>query len=123
MTAKYLSTKPTYWEQQAHQCLARGDYAQAANFMKRRLKRNRIKILLLAFRAICYCRGKKQKLRRLACRHGRREPEQVELWTAELIQVLQTEAERRGNLSDYSMLGQSAAYTGNQPYGLTTSCI
>jgi len=32
MTAKYLPTKPTYWEQQAHQCLARGDYAQAANF-------------------------------------------------------------------------------------------
>jgi predicted O-linked N-acetylglucosamine transferase (SPINDLY family) len=105
MTAKYLSTKPTYWEQQAHQCLARGDYAQAANFYEEAIEEEPdIKSYYWHLGLILLLQGQEAEAQTtwlVGMAEG--EPEQVELWTAELIQVLQTEAERRGNLSDYSM--------------------
>ena len=105
MTAKYLPTKPTYWEQQAHQCLARGDYAQAANFYEEAIEEEPdTKSYYWHLGLILLLQGQEAEAQTtwlVGMAEG--EPEQVELWTAELIQVLQTEAERRGNLSDYSM--------------------
>ncbi|MEG3920064.1 O-linked N-acetylglucosamine transferase, SPINDLY family protein [Microcoleus sp. T3_A4] len=105
MTAKYLPTKPTYWEQQAHQCLVRGDYAQAANFYEEAIEEEPdIKSYYWHLGLILLLQGQEAEAQTtwlVGMAEG--EPEQVDLWTAELIQVLQTEAERRGNVSDYSM--------------------
>ena len=97
MTAKYLP--------KAHQCLIRGDYAQAANFYEEAIEEEPdTKSYYWHLGLILLLQGQETEAQTtwlVAMAEG--EPEQVEIWTAELIQVLQTEAERRGNLSDYLM--------------------
>ena len=105
MTAKYLPTQPTNWEQQAHQCIVRGDYTQAANLYEEAIEEEPdTKSYYWYLGLILLLQGQEAEAQTtwlVAMAEG--EPEQVEIWTAELIQVLQTEAERRGNLSDYLM--------------------
>ncbi len=105
MTAKYLPTKPTHWEQQAHQCLVRGDYAQAAHLYEEAIEEEPdTKSYYWHLGLILLLQGQEVEAQTtwlVGMAEG--EPEQVEMWTAELIQVLQTEAERRGNLGDYSL--------------------
>ena len=105
MTAKYLLTKPTYWEQQAHQFLVGGDYTQAANLYEQAIEKEPdTKSYYWHLGLILLLQGQEAEAQTtwlVGMAEG--EPEQVDLWTAELIQVLQTEAERRGNLGDYSM--------------------
>jgi predicted O-linked N-acetylglucosamine transferase (SPINDLY family) len=105
MTAKYLPTKHTDWEQQAHQYLIRGDYTQAAYLYEQALEAEPdTKSYYWNLGLILLLQGQEAEAQTtwlLGMADG--EPEQVELWTAELIQVLQAEAERRGNLGDCSL--------------------
>ncbi|MCC3413047.1 MULTISPECIES: O-linked N-acetylglucosamine transferase, SPINDLY family protein [unclassified Microcoleus] len=105
MTAKYLPTKPTHWEQQARQCLIRGDYAQAAHLYEQAIEEEPdTKSYYWHLGLILLLHGQEAEAQTtwlLGMAEG--EPEQVELWTSELIQVLQAEAERRGNLGDCSL--------------------
>lgn len=105
MTAKYLPTKPTHWEYQARQCLIQGDYTQAVHLYEQAIEEEPdTKSYYWHLGLMLLLQGQEAEAQTtwlLGMAEG--EPEQVELWTAELIQVLQAEAERRGNLGDCSL--------------------
>jgi predicted O-linked N-acetylglucosamine transferase (SPINDLY family) len=105
MTAKYLPTKPADWEQQARQCLIQGDYTQAGHLYEQAIEAEPdIKSYYWNLGLILLLQGQEAEAQTtwlLGMAEG--ESEQVELWTSELIQVLQAEAERRGNLGDCSL--------------------
>jgi predicted O-linked N-acetylglucosamine transferase (SPINDLY family) len=106
MIAKYLSTEPAYWQQQAHQYLIRANYSQAESLYQQAIEAepdtkshywNLGLMLLLQGQE-----AEAQTTWLLGMAEG--ESEQIELWTVELIQVLQTEAERqRLEAANYSM--------------------
>ena len=105
MTAKYLSTKPTSWQEQAHQFLIRGDYHQAAKLYEDAIEAEpntksyywHLGLLLLLQEQ----EAEAQTTWLLGMADGK--PGQLEMWIAELIQVLHSEAERQLNLGEYSL--------------------
>ena len=103
MIASSLSPEPTLWQQQAHQCLLRGDYSQAANLYEQAIEDEAdTKSCYWYLGLMLLLQGQEAEAQTtwlLGMAEG--EPEQVEQWTAELIEVLQAEAFRRGNLADY----------------------
>ena len=103
MIATSLSTEPPVWQQQAHQCLLKGDYCQAANLYEQAIEdESDNKSWYWYLGLMLLLQGQEAEAQTtwlLGMADG--EPEQVEQWTAELIEVLQAEAFRRGNLADY----------------------
>ena len=99
MTAN-LSTEPVLWQKQAHKYLIEGDYIQAANLYEQAIEQEaEIKSHYWYLGLLLLLQGQEVEAQTtwlLGMAEG--DPEQVEQWTVELIEVLQTEAQRQGNL-------------------------
>lgn len=104
MTAN-LSTEPVLWQKQAHKYLIEGDYIQAANLYEQAIELEaEIKSHYWYLGLLLLLQGQEVEAQTtwlLGIAEG--DPEQVEQWTLELIEVLQTEAQRQGDLGDYSV--------------------
>jgi predicted O-linked N-acetylglucosamine transferase (SPINDLY family) len=96
------NTEANDLHQKAYQRLLQGDYHQAENLYEQAIKAEPHNKLLYWYLGLMLLLQEKeteaQTIWFLGMAEG--EPEQVELWTAELLQVLQLEAERRGALGD-----------------------
>ncbi|MBD1906962.1 O-linked N-acetylglucosamine transferase, SPINDLY family protein [Funiculus sociatus GB2-A5] len=105
MTGEKSPADLTNWQQQAYQYLIQEDYREAANLYEQQLEAEpdirshywHLGLLLLLQEQ----ETEAQTTWMLAMAEAT--PEQVELATTELLQVLQTEAERREALADYSV--------------------
>lgn len=105
VSKEYVLTDLNFLQQRANEYLNQGDYRQAANLYEQAIKVEpdtkshywNLGLMLL----LDGQEAEAQTTWLLGMTEG--EPEQVELWTAELMQVLQTEAYRRGNVADYSV--------------------
>ncbi|MEQ9369514.1 MAG: O-linked N-acetylglucosamine transferase, SPINDLY family protein [Coleofasciculus chthonoplastes F3-SA18-01] len=102
---KSSSTLLANWQQQAEQSLIKGDYSKAARLYEQLIEAEpNIKSHYWNLGLVLLLQGQEAEAQitwLLALGEG--EPEQIDLWTIELIQVLQTEAERREELADYSV--------------------
>ncbi|AFZ05326.1 TPR repeat-containing protein [Oscillatoria nigro-viridis PCC 7112] len=103
-----MSSSNTYAvdsQQQAYQCLLRGDFTEAVSFYEEAIANEPgIKSHYWHLGLVLLLQGKEAEAQTtwlLAMAEG--EAEEVELWTAELMQILQTEAERRETLADYAV--------------------
>ncbi len=105
MTSSQLHTVLTLSAQQAQQYFIKGNYSQAANYYEQAIKTEpevkshywNLGLMLLLQEQ----EPEAQLTWMMAMAEG--EPEQVELWTVELIQILQIEAERREMLTEYTI--------------------
>lgn len=104
MSAKSSIAEVVNWQEQAHQYLVQGHYGQAANLYEQAIIAEpevkshywHLGLLLLLQEQ----EAEAQMTWLLAMAEG---AEQVDLWTVELVEVLQTEAQRREELADYSV--------------------
>ena len=98
-------TASEQWQQQAHQCLIRGNYTQAASYYERLLLAEPdVKSHYWYLGLVLLLQGQDVEAQTtwlMAMMEG--EPEQVEEWTAQLSRVLQEEATRREALKDDSI--------------------
>jgi predicted O-linked N-acetylglucosamine transferase (SPINDLY family) len=105
MTPELTFTESADWQQQAEQCLIQGDYSKAASFYEQAIELEPdVKSHYWYLGLTLLLQGQEAEAQMtwlLGMAEG--EPEQVELWTVELMQVLQTEAQRREELADYSV--------------------
>ncbi|MCC3587174.1 O-linked N-acetylglucosamine transferase, SPINDLY family protein [Microcoleus sp. PH2017_30_WIL_O_A] len=106
MTAKYLLTEPASWQQKAQECLIRAEYSQAESLYEQAIEAEpETKSHYWNLGLIFLLQGKEVEAQTawlLAMTEG--EPEQVDLWTVQLLEVLQIEAERqRLEVGNYSM--------------------
>ncbi|BAZ41959.1 TPR repeat-containing protein [Calothrix sp. NIES-4101] len=92
------------WQQQASQCVIQGDYYKAANFYEQAIELEPdIKYHYWYLGLILLLQGKEveaQTTWALVMMEG--EPEEIELWCHELIEVLEAEAQRRSVQLDNS---------------------
>ncbi|NET62207.1 MAG: sulfotransferase domain-containing protein [Symploca sp. SIO2E6] len=92
----------TDWQQQAHQYLLKEDYLKAAALYERGIEiEPDIKSYYWYLGLLLLLQGQEEEAQAtwlLSMADG--EPEEVELWIPELIEILQTEAQRREELSD-----------------------
>lgn len=93
----------TELQQQAYQCLIQGEYTQAVALYEQAIKACPTVIVNYWYLGLTFLlQGQEieaQTTWTLAMVNG--EPEQVDMWIAELIQVLQSEAIRRRAMADY----------------------
>jgi predicted O-linked N-acetylglucosamine transferase (SPINDLY family) len=105
MTDQDLLAKPADWQQQAEQYLLQGDYHDAEIFYEQAIEAEpAIKSHYWHLGLTLLLQGQEAEAQTtwlLGMAEG--EPEQVELWTAELLLVLQKEADRQVTLPDYTM--------------------
>ncbi|NET60227.1 MAG: O-linked N-acetylglucosamine transferase, SPINDLY family protein [Symploca sp. SIO2E6] len=105
MKAESFVNNPITWQGQAEGYLIRGDYNKAANLYEQAIAAEPgVKCHYWHLGLILLLQGEEVEAQTtwlLALADG--EPEQVEQWTAELIKILQTEAERREALADYQL--------------------
>lgn len=96
------SSNTANWQQQAHQYLLLGDYSQAAKLYEQAIAESPdIHSYYWHLGLMLLLQGQETEAQMtwlLAMEAG--EAEQIEQWTSELMQVLQTEAERRESLGD-----------------------
>lgn len=105
MIAKSYFAKTVNWQEQAHQYLVQRQYGEAASLYEQAIAAEpdvkshywHLGLLLLLQQQ----EAEAQMTWMLAMAEG--EPEQVGLWTVELVKVLQTEAQQREALADYSV--------------------
>jgi len=105
MTAVEPATDHNYWQKQADQYLIKGNYSQAASVWVAAVEAEplvrshywHLGLMLLLQEQ----EEEAQTTWLLGMAEG--EPEQVEQWTIELIQLLQTEAERQEALTNYTV--------------------
>jgi predicted O-linked N-acetylglucosamine transferase (SPINDLY family) len=94
---------PPNWEQQAQQALLEGNYDRAAELYERAIDRQpEVKSYYWHLGLICLLQGQEAEAQMtwlMAMAEG--ESEEVERWTEELIGVLDSEARRREELTDY----------------------
>lgn len=105
MTPEDASSDSNHLHQQVEQYLIRGDYGKAANLYEQAIEvEPEVKFHYWRLGLMLLLQGQEAEAQMtwlLGMAEG--EPEQVELWTVELMQVLQTEAQRREALADYSV--------------------
>jgi len=105
MMAKYPLTKPIDWQQQAEKFLLGRNYAQAENLYEQAIEAEpETKSHYWHLGLTLLLQGQEAEAQTtwlLGMAEG--EPEQIELWTAELLLVLQKEADRQVTLPDYAM--------------------
>ncbi|MDZ8221587.1 O-linked N-acetylglucosamine transferase, SPINDLY family protein [Nostoc sp. ChiVER01] len=105
MTSVQTFTNITSSEQQAQQYFIKGNYTQAASCYEQAIETEpEVKSHYWNLGLMLLLQGQEAEAQMtwlLAMQEG--EAEQVEQWTVELIKVLQTEAERRETLADYSV--------------------
>jgi len=94
---------PRDWEQLAYQSMLKGDYPQAASFYEQAIEAEpniqSYYWYLGLIRLLQQQEAEAQTIWLWAMAKG--DGEQIDLWTVELLQVLQTEARRRQTLADY----------------------
>ncbi|MBD3558407.1 tetratricopeptide repeat protein, partial [Planktothrix sp. FACHB-1355] len=99
------STDAVNWQQQAHQFLLAGDYSQAANLYEQAIAsepNNQSHYWHLGLMLLLQEKEAEAQMTWFSAMAAA-DTDQIDLWTEELIQVLQTEAERRETISDYSV--------------------
>ncbi len=104
MSAKSSFAEAVDWQEQAHQYLVQGQYSQAASLYEQAIATEpevKCHYWHLGLLLLLQEQEAEAQLTWLLAMEG--EPEQVDLWTVELVQVLQTEAQRREALADYSV--------------------
>ncbi|MFP5271379.1 O-linked N-acetylglucosamine transferase, SPINDLY family protein [Coleofasciculus sp.] len=103
MTTEFSSRELTNWQQQAYQELIQGNYSKAASLYEQAIETEPdVKSHYWYLGLMLLLQGQEVEAQTtwlLAMAEG--EPEQADLWTEELIQVLQTEATRREAIGDY----------------------
>lgn len=103
MIAKHILTNSADWQEQARDYLIKGDYRKAANFYEKAIEAEpETKSHYWYLGLMLLLQGEEAEAQTtwlVGMAEG--EPEQVDLWTAELIDVLQAEAQRRGKIGDY----------------------
>lgn len=105
MISESLPINAVNWHEQGVQCMSKGNYTQAVRLYEEAIVAEphiyshywHLGLMLLLQEQ----EAEAQTTWLLAMAEG--DEEQVEQWTAELIEVLQTEAERRKTLEDYSV--------------------
>jgi len=105
MTLECASNESANWQQKAEQYLIRGNYGKAASLYEQAIEiEPEVKSHYWHLGLMLLLQGQEAEAQMtwlLGIAEG--EPEQVELWALELMQVLQTEAEQREELADYSV--------------------
>ncbi|WP_445636137.1 protein O-GlcNAc transferase [Nostoc sp. DSM 114161] len=105
MTSVQISTDINSLEQQAQQYFIKGNYTQAASCYEQAIEiEPEVKSHYWNLGLMLLLQGQEAEAQMtwlLGMEEG--EVQQVEQWTAELIKVLQTEAERRETLAEYSV--------------------
>ncbi|QKQ73555.1 tetratricopeptide repeat protein [Nostoc sp. TCL240-02] len=105
MTSVQIPNDISPSEQQAQQYFTKGNYAQAANCYEQAIEiEPEVKSHYWNLGLMLLLQGQEAEAQMtwlLGMEEG--EAQEVEQWTVELIQVLQTEAERRETLADYSV--------------------
>ena len=96
-------SEPTTVQQQAYECLIQGDYTQAENLYEQAIRAEpEHKSLHWHLGLTLLLQGQEAEAQTtwlLGMTEG--DEEQVDLWTADLVQVLEVEAKRRQALGDY----------------------
>ncbi len=102
MTDESSFTDITNWQQQANQCLIQGDYSKAVSLYEQAIEAEpEVKPHYWHLGLLLLLQGQETEAQMtwlLPMAEG--EPEQVQLWTRELIEILQQEATRREALAD-----------------------
>ncbi|NER37081.1 MAG: O-linked N-acetylglucosamine transferase, SPINDLY family protein [Oscillatoria sp. SIO1A7] len=97
-------TAPTFWQEQANEFLIQGDYSRAASLYEEAISTEPdVKSNYWHLGLLLLLQGQEEEAATtwlLGMMDG--EPEEVELWTAELVRVLQAEAGRQESLADWS---------------------
>ena len=105
MVSNDLSAVGSDWQQKADQFLLQGDYVQAAKLYEQAIEDEpSIKSHYWKLGLMLLLQGQEVEAQTtwlLAVAEG--EPEEIECWTEELIDVLQTEADRQRDLGDYGV--------------------
>lgn len=93
------------WQQQAHQLLLLGNYIQAASLYEQVIIAEPDTISHYWYLGLMLLLQEKEAEAQMTWFSvmAEGEPEQIELWTVQLIQVLETEAQRREAISDNSV--------------------
>ncbi|MFB2881225.1 O-linked N-acetylglucosamine transferase, SPINDLY family protein [Floridanema aerugineum] len=93
------------WQQQAHQLLLQGNYIQAASLYEQAIIAQPDNISHYWYLGLMLLLQEKEAEAQMTWFSvmAEGEPEQIELWTVQLIQVLKTEAQRREAISDNSV--------------------
>jgi predicted O-linked N-acetylglucosamine transferase (SPINDLY family) len=93
------------WQQQAHQLLLQGNYIQAASLYEQAIIAQPDNISHYWYLGLMLLLQEKEAEAQMTWFSVMAEgdPEQIELWTVELIQVLETEAQRRDAILDNSV--------------------
>ncbi len=105
MTSAQASPNSADWQQQANQYLLQANYTQAAQLYEQAITAEpEMKPHYWHLGLMLLLQGQEAEAQMawmLGLAEG--EPEQIELWTTELMQVLQIEAERQETLGDYQL--------------------
>ncbi|NQE36440.1 O-linked N-acetylglucosamine transferase, SPINDLY family protein [Microcoleus asticus] len=103
MVSSDLSALGSHWQQKTHQFLLKGDYVEAAKLYEQAIEDEPgIKSHYWQLGLMLLLQGQEVEAQTtwlLGVAEG--EPEEIDLWTQELIQVLETEADRQRDLGDY----------------------
>jgi predicted O-linked N-acetylglucosamine transferase (SPINDLY family) len=93
------------WQQQGHQLLLEGNYSQAASLYEQAIIAEPNTISHYWYLGLMLLLQEKEAEAQMTWFSviAEADPEQIELWTVELIQVLETEAQRREAISDNSV--------------------
>ncbi|MBW4673452.1 MAG: O-linked N-acetylglucosamine transferase, SPINDLY family protein [Desmonostoc geniculatum HA4340-LM1] len=105
MTSVQLRTNISSLEQQAQQYFIKGNYNQAASYYEQAIETEpEVKSHYWNLGLILLLQGQETEAQMTwLLGIGEGEAQEVERWTVELIEVLQTEAERRMTLADYKI--------------------
>ncbi|PHJ56815.1 O-linked N-acetylglucosamine transferase, SPINDLY family protein [Nostoc linckia z18] len=105
MTSVQLYTSITSLEQQAQQYFIKGNYNQAASYYEQAIETEpEVKSHYWNLGLMLLLQGQETEAQMTwLLGIGEGEVQEVEQWTVELIEVLQTEAERRQTLADYKV--------------------
>ncbi|MCW6051570.1 O-linked N-acetylglucosamine transferase, SPINDLY family protein [Lyngbya sp. CCAP 1446/10] len=105
MVSSDLSALGSDWQQKTDQFLLQGNYVQAALLYEQAIEEEpSVKSYYWQLGLMLLLQGQEVEAQTtwlLAVAEG--EPEEIECWTQELIQVLQTEADRQRDLGDYAV--------------------
>lgn len=99
------NTAPTFWQEQANELLIQGEYSRAASLYEEAISAEpEVKSHYWHLGLLLLLQGQEEEAATtwlLGMMDG--EQEEVDKWTAELVQVMLAEAERRESLADWSV--------------------
>ncbi len=105
MTSSYSSTGFVDWQQKASHYIIKGNYAQAVHLYEQAIEaKPDVKSSYWNLGLTLLLQGQEAEAQTtwlLAMAEGT--AKEIDLWTAELVEILQTEAQRRQTIADYSV--------------------